>query len=440
MPEEFSRTTKRKTIVLPSGDLIKVPVITKIAFIDPYQQYQESEHALDNTELSTRKVHVDRLHPVFPVDRDGVPTEDPPNQDDAQDLFIERIDTWNAVDPYERYQETQLTLDNATGNDLLPPHFTNHEKTHIYRYYQDPANPDDDGIWADAELIDEFSVIDPYQQNQETHYILKNPTNEEFDAGDLSGQANADDPDITIAIGEGEGTEDNPVRLDPFQNIVNYSGDIWIVIGFTVTGNLFQALSPATGPPPNTAFFRDVAYLSNFTAGLTFDTTSAAVVRTNGDTFDAEGATWSYSGGTTAPLGTFNINQWFPNFAFAVVEDAPTDNFYQDFKTHQFTGQDPEPVFFNTLSVVLNGWAFAGDELLYALGPTPVGFIQSATIPDPPGAGAGDIFTLGAIFGTRTFDFANINVSYKGGIFKSVAVVFATHGQSIQVLCKKQTT
>jgi hypothetical protein len=164
-------------------------------------------------------------------------------------------------------------------------------------------------------------------------------------------------------------------------------------------------------------------------------------VRTNGETFDAEGATWSYSGGTTAPLGTsFNINQWFTQNASAVLEDAPTNNFYQGFKTAQFTGQDPSPVFFNTLSVVLNGWAFAGDQVLYSSGATPVGFIQSATIPDVPAPGAGDLFTLGTIFGNRTFDFSNINVSYNGGIFKSVAVLFATHGQAITVLCKKQPT
>ncbi len=231
MPAEFSRTTARKTVVLPSGDKINVPVITKIAFIDPFDRYQETEHAIDNSTNSNRLVHVDQVHPVE-VNQDGVPTEETPTAVTTESLYVERIDTWNSLDPLERGQETQLTLDNATGNDLIPPHFTNHERTHIYRYHKDPANPDDDGTWVDSELIDEFSVVDPLNRGQETHYTLTNPTNEEFRAGDLSGQASADDPDITIGDGSGEGTQANPVRLDPFQNIVNYSGGTYVVIVF----------------------------------------------------------------------------------------------------------------------------------------------------------------------------------------------------------------
>lgn len=223
MPTEGERVKGRKKVILPNGDTIYVPVITKISFIDPYERYQETEHSIDNTAESNRNVHADNVHPV-PVDRDGVPTEDPPTQDTSQSLYVERIDTWHAVDPYERYQDTDLTLDNATGNDLLPPNFFNHEKTHIYRYHQDPQNPDDDGIWIDSELIDEFSVVDPYERYQEKHYTLLNPTNAEFRDGDLSGQASNDDADITIGGGDGEGTEDNPIRLDPFQNIVNWNG------------------------------------------------------------------------------------------------------------------------------------------------------------------------------------------------------------------------
>ncbi len=242
MPNEGSRITARKTVILPSGDTIKVPVITQISFVDPFERHQETEHHIDNSDQSNRVVHVDAVHSVD-VDENGVPTEEQPAVDTAESLYVERIDTWNAVDPFERHQETQLSLDNRTGNDLVPPHFSTHERTHIYRYHQDPNNPDDDGAWIDSELIDEFTVLDPLNRGQETHYILTNPTNEEFRAGDLSGQADATDPDLTIGDGSGEGTQGNPVRLDPFQNIVNYSSGNYVVI-------VFEWAEMATNPLP----------------------------------------------------------------------------------------------------------------------------------------------------------------------------------------------
>lgn len=252
MPEEFSRTTARKKIILPGGDTIYVPVITKISFIDPFHQYQEYEYQIDNTDEVDRTVHVDPVVHVD-VDQDGVPTEDNPTAEDTSDpLYVERIDTWNVIDPFDRHQESRMTLDNTTGNDQLPPHFSNHVKTHIYRYHQDPENPDDGGVWVDSELLDEFAVIDPFEQSQERRFILTNPTNAEFRDGDLSGQAGVDDPDITIIRGEdeGEGTsQDNPVRLDPYQNIINWNaGGYYISIGFAWSDLVSsQTVPPGTG-------------------------------------------------------------------------------------------------------------------------------------------------------------------------------------------------
>ncbi len=231
MPTEYHRTRGRKTIELPGGDRITIPVITKVSFIDPVRRYQETEHSFDNTETSTRRVHVDQVHPVN-VDEDGIATDPEAPADTSTTLYVERIDTWNSVDPVRRGQETQLTLDNSTGNDLLPPHFTNHERTHVYRYFQDQQNPDDNGVWVDSELIDEFRIVDPVRRNQEVRFTLDNPTNAEFRDGDLSGQASDADPDITIG-GDAEGTEANPVRLDPFQNIVNYASGSYVLVLWT---------------------------------------------------------------------------------------------------------------------------------------------------------------------------------------------------------------
>lgn len=311
MPNEGSRITARKTIVLPDDETISVPVITQISFVDPFERYQETEHHIDNSSESNRVVHVDQVHAVD-VDRDGVPTEETPTAGEDS-LFVERIDTWNSLDPLERGQETQLTLDNSTGNDLLPPHFTNHERTHIYRYHKDPANPDDEGTWIDSELIDEFAVIDPLNRGQETHYVLaNNPTNEEFRAGDVSGQADQNDPDITIEGGDGEGTEANPVRLDPFQNIVNYSkGGVYVLFAFHwhdfLTFPLGERCTLTT-----TGFFP----ASTFTAGVAPRTSTADAIDIvcTGDALDSLLNGTSADGGQPAVVETDLFAQSYAKF------------------------------------------------------------------------------------------------------------------------------
>lgn len=201
MPDEGSRTTARKRITLPNdGGTVDVPVITKIAFIDPYERYQETEHTIDNSGESLRLTHVD---PVYPV-TNGV-------ADTSQALFVERVDKWPVFDALERGQETIVEFDNVTGNDTLPPSFISHLKTHVVRY-KNASNPD---IWIDSELIDSFTIVDPYQRYQETTYVLNNPQ--------TSDEAQADPADPNIAD-SGNGI-DAPWRTDPFQNIVNWNGE-----------------------------------------------------------------------------------------------------------------------------------------------------------------------------------------------------------------------
>ncbi len=322
MPNEGSRITARKTIVLPDEETISVPVITQISFIDPLERYQETEHHIDNSSDSNRIVHVDQVHSVD-VDRDGVPTEATPEAGEDS-LFVERIDTWNSLDPLERAQETQLTLDNRTGNDLLPPHFTNHERTHIYRYHKDPANPDDDGTWVDSELIDEFAVIDPQNRHQESHYTLTNPTNAEFRAGDISGQADATDPDIRIAGGDGEGTATNPVRLDPFQNIVNYSkGGLYVLFLYS----WHDFLTPPMGE--RCTLTQNVfPQASTFTAGVATRTASAGAVDIvcSGDALDSllNGATDTGGQPEVVTTALFAQSYWkFPPCFVCTTKVAP---------------------------------------------------------------------------------------------------------------------
>lgn len=226
MAAEYKRSRGRKKIILPSGNEIYIPALTGISLVDPRDRYQEHQYSIDNSPNADRDIHVDDVYPVV-VDADGKPTSDPPVRDTSGDpLKVERIDTWRILDPRSRYQEHHVDFDNKTGADTVPPSFTQHQKTHIYRYYKDPESPDDNGPWIDSELIDELATVDPRDRYQETAHAFNNPTNAEFRAGDLSGQASSDDPDITN--GSGEGTADTPVRLDPFQNIINFHDDSFV--------------------------------------------------------------------------------------------------------------------------------------------------------------------------------------------------------------------
>ncbi len=258
MPMENARKRARKLVKLPGGDTCYIPVITEIDFIDPvgdpsaqavkWAPGQEFDYSVDNTAKSGRTVHVDQVVAIA-VDRDGNPG-DPPTELSGASLAVERIDTWPVLDVVERGQEFDFVLDNKTGagstdpNNLTLPHFSTHQKTHIYRYYQDPMNPNDSGIWIDSELIDQLDVVDAVNRGQESQFTLLNQTNDQFRGGDLSGQADPNDPDITIGDGSGEGTFDNPVRTDPFQNIVNWSGHQRIALAqWNFIGN-YSSVSP----------------------------------------------------------------------------------------------------------------------------------------------------------------------------------------------------
>lgn len=190
MPVEFSRTTARKRITLPSGGQVDVRVITSISFKDASDRYQEIQYTIDNSAASNRIVHVDQVQGT-----------------DGTTLPVERIDTWNVLDPEDRHQETQMTLDNVTGADSTPPHFSSHFRTHVYRF------TNNSGEWIDSELIDELVIVDPNDRHQETHYFLNNPA-----ADDPAGQADPADPDISDTANG----IDSPWRTDPFQNIVNF--------------------------------------------------------------------------------------------------------------------------------------------------------------------------------------------------------------------------
>lgn len=292
MPEEFSRTTARKRITLPTGGEVNVPVITKISFIDPYQQYQEFEHSINNSAEGDRTVHVDQVHPVT----EGV-------SDDALSLPVERIEEWPSTDQYDRNQETRLQLDNITGSDQKPPSFITHLKTHVVRY----RNEDDENIWIDSELIDSFAFIDPFDRYQEKVYTLLHPPGE-FDAqGHEIIIADANDPNIA----DSDNGIDPPWRTDPFQNIVNWNGQT-VGITWIYTGAYTYLFLPGAGTGgPKTFTHPDETVVDGSCAQtLVWTLTSAPDVQTG----------WSLTGAPTVPNQTYT--DW-TNFVGPWILSAP---------------------------------------------------------------------------------------------------------------------
>jgi hypothetical protein len=438
MPEEFSRTTKRKRVLFPDEDPddpdamgVNVPIITNISFVDPVKRAQEYQYSIDNSVQGDRTVHVDN---VFPGGDDG--SEPDLNQ---EPLRVQRIDKWRVIDPVERGQEYEITLDNVTGNDLMPPRFITHLKTHVVRYRNDP----DDGNWIDSELIDQLSVVDPVNRGQETILSLNNPPGE-FDAdGHEVLKADPNDPDITDSNAE---LDNDPAwRTDPFQNIINWGSDFWLVIGFTISSDSTSALCPVGGSEIDNIHLNDIVYLQSVFCGLNFDPNNVGMVSPPDPTVEAAvGASFSYGGGGIETIGSFDPNEWFA-YPAVLCEDAPADNFYQDFKLKFGTGP-ATPVYFDTLSVTVNAWSFTGDTLMWKVTGVPspandVGFMQSATLLQgdvglPPSHD--DLVNFGSICASRTFDFSGIVVTYHGAHFDSVAVHFGSKSQSISVLCKRR--
>lgn len=230
-----------------SDPYVDIPVIMQISWQgDGSEQYQEYEWTLDNSHASGRGAldnngnlansHVDK---VFGADttQNVVYTDANGTQYQAQDvngnwyqigdvgdwftfIKIERADFFpHMMDGSDLYWEYLDGFDNKTGgnvvnqdgdgpgSDTVPPHFINHLKTHIFRY----KNPNNAGWWADAEITDKYSrQRDGSDQFQEVEYALNNPDVQADPSWPcLNDTANGIDP---------------PLRIDPFQNIVNWSG------------------------------------------------------------------------------------------------------------------------------------------------------------------------------------------------------------------------
>ena len=275
MPVAKGRTTANKTITLPNGNTVLVPVITQLNVVDSVDRYQETDYTIINTvnnpttnKPTTRQVHVDQIDETGNIDNSQA---FPPGNSSL--LPVERVDVWNVLDPVDRAQESDVTLfnDQANYNPSGPPFFTRHKATHVVRVQNDP----DDGNYVDVELIDELDWVDSVDRGQETHLQLNQPQGTyDSTSGMYIITADSSDPDIT----DTSSGIDPPFRLDPFQNIVGYT-TIQLAFSIGIQGTNTRgyativdsgqpttdpttgaATDPPLGPPPQPDPYGEIDY------------------------------------------------------------------------------------------------------------------------------------------------------------------------------------
>jgi hypothetical protein len=236
MPTESARKTSVRRFSKPDDPdtYIDGPVVDVISFIDAHDSYQESEHTFDNTSQNlSRKTHK--------VTVTGI-------DDPSSTIDVERIDSYDTTDERDSFQEAITSLLNSDD----PP---KHLQTHTIKVFR----KDDPGTWYKVQRVDRFSVIDPRRQYQETVFQLKWPDGS--DASD-DGEGNTDldntensayDSDLDPPDTSSDGTDINPPwRLDPFQNIVDISWGLFLMVLYD--GGKVAAVPMADIATPHTIY------------------------------------------------------------------------------------------------------------------------------------------------------------------------------------------
>ena len=297
MPTETGRIIQRKRIALPGGGTVDVPVITQIKFLDVVDQGQESEFTVTNTGDAKRDVRTASV-----PGGGAAPDETGGSSNDTSQLQVERIDLWRVRDVVAQGQETFFAPDNKTFDsgavpDFKTPYFTTHEKTHVVKYINTP----DDGNWIKSELIDKWKYRDIVDQAQETEFFLSNPPDNQNITGITVG-TDSDGITTTIAvdpslpdISDSNNGVDPAWRLDPFQNIVDYSSLVpWVtarVIYQTPSSEYVSQLWPkgqASRSIPDNSFI-SAAQFSSFvlhwtiSVGVSVDLGQDFTIKINGE-------------------------------------------------------------------------------------------------------------------------------------------------------------
>jgi hypothetical protein len=254
-----------KRVFDPNGgdeDYIDVPVIVAVTLTDSGDG-QEYLHEFHSTAENTgRQTHV---HTV------NYQTIDNPDGDSSNTVDVERIDAFTVS---FSTRELEIDLNNNDPAPLRPgdPQAAGHQKSHVVRYNKDNINDPDAAPWIDIELIDELLLTGywlerdlllevPPRESQSTDAAQETTLELTHDPG--APLATSDDPfnptwsdihywdgnpDVQFSgyLSEDTNGKDAPVRLDPFQNIVNVNWAVTTQFLFSCADGMFGSADGVT--------------------------------------------------------------------------------------------------------------------------------------------------------------------------------------------------
>ncbi len=206
-----TRRAVRKRINLPNGSYVYIPVLERIPFSVAADQYQEHIMYLRNGLNTERTVHI----------------RDVPSLDNTEHIQVERIDKFQIKTMAEQAQERVYYVKNLDPPPILPDGTNDpaHERVHYVRYFQN--NDTNSDAWVDVELIDKLKITVAAEQYQEWQVFLRHdePGNVIANPGVNYGPVTVGFCDPSFDLAPGELEIDPPYRLDPFQNIIQFSAE-----------------------------------------------------------------------------------------------------------------------------------------------------------------------------------------------------------------------
>jgi hypothetical protein len=243
---EIARTVVLKRLIDPSDpdpsnptSYIDIPVIVDITFGDPNKAQRYKRTFNNSKALNARTVHTKTVKNQS-LDASGKFTADDTNTVDVERidaLTIKNADWHSTWHLHNQDPAPQL----ATADPAYDVNNEGHRKAHVVRYNKDNVNDPSAVPWVDVELVDILALKGAKKQRGNhtqvrTYHIGGNDPG--VTLGDASDPFNPTWGDIAYHDTQGatlpvdtNGNPD-PVRLDPFQNIVNVNWGDGLAVEF----------------------------------------------------------------------------------------------------------------------------------------------------------------------------------------------------------------